>query len=434
MGNVILKSLSARNFASFAERITFLTETDPGKKEHLENTFSVDGTRFNKVSFLYGANGSGKTFFCKILREIQRIIALSPVVTANNSAQFLAASQMNGLDAPVKPFAFDTRYQGEPTTFEVDIVLDGVSYHYEFSIHGKVIEREILTKKRRRTENLIERTSPEFKDISLHSELKGFEFAKQVVKPEALCLPVAAMLNNPLAIQLIAAIRDIQVVSMTASRLNPPDPKRVFTDERIAKYIRIIQKADPTIQNIQISSSEEEIARQKVDTDDFENREIIARKTTVNVNTHHTVYSNGQPQFSPAPISFFAEESLGTVKLFTALPYLYDVLESGGVLIVDELENGLHLSLAKEIINLFTSEETNPNHAQLICTSHQPLLLDGGFRRDQVWIATKDLYGKSSLHRLSELPTPRAKVNLTSLILKGAFGCNPDMFFDNNTL
>lgn len=429
MDNVILKSLSAENFASFAERIEFSTETDSGKKEHLENTFTVEDMRFNKVSFLYGANGSGKTFFCKILREIQRILALSPLITATNSAQFLATPQIKGIDAPVKPFAFDTQYQDKPTTLGIDIVLDGVSYHYEFSLQGKTVVREILTKKFRRTEKLIERTSPSFKDILLRSDLKGFEPTKQTVKPEALCLPVAAMLNNPLAARLNAVICGIQVVSMAAGRLNPINPKKTFTEERIAKYIRIIQKADPAIRNISVSTSEEEIARQKIDTDDFENREIIAKKMTVSIDTKHAVYSNGEEQDSQVPITFFAEESLGTVKLFTALPYLYDVLEMGGVLIIDELENGLHLSLAKEIISLFSSEESNPNHAQLICTSHQPLLLDGDFRRDQVWVATKDSVGKSSLHRLSELQTPRAKVNLTAQILKGAFGCNPRLFF-----
>ena len=433
MDNVILKSLSAENFASFAERIEFSTETDSGKKEHLENTFTVEDMRFNKVSFLYGANGSGKTFFCKILREIQRILALSPLITATNSAQFLATPQIKGMDAPVKPFAFDTQYQDKLTTLGIDIVLNGINYHYEFSIQGKTIVREILTKKFRRTEKLIERTSSSFKDILLRSDLKGFEPTKQTVKPEALCLPVAAMLNNPLAAQLNAVICGIQVVSMAAGRLNPINPKKTFTEERIAKYIHIIQKADPTIRNISVSTSEEEIARQKIDTDDFENREIIAKKMTVSIDTKHAVYNNGEEQDSQVPITFFAEESLGTVKLFTALPYLYDVLEMGGVLIIDELENGLHLSLAKEIISLFSSEESNPNHAQLICTSHQPLLLDGNYRRDQVWVATKDSVGKSSLHRLSELSTPRAKVNLTAQILKGAFGCNPQLFFDSNT-
>ena len=433
MDNVNLKSLSAENFASFAERIEFSTETDSGKKEHLENTFTVEDMHFNKVSFLYGANGSGKTFFCKILREIQRILALSPLITATNSAQFLATPQIKGMDAPVKPFAFDAQYQDKPTTLGIDIVLNGINYHYEFSIQGKTIVREILTKKFRRTEKLIERTSSSFKDILLRSDLKGFEPTKQTVKPEALCLPVAAMLNNPLAAQLNAVICGIQVVSMAAGRLNPINPKKTFTEERIAKYIHIIQKADPTIRNISVSTSEEEIARQKIDTDDFENREIIAKKMTVSIDTKHAVYNNGEEQDSQVPITFFAEESLGTVKLFTALPYLYDVLEMGGVLIIDELENGLHLSLAKEIISLFSSEESNPNHAQLICTSHQPLLLDGNYRRDQVWVATKDSVGKSSLHRLSELSTPRAKVNLTAQILKGAFGCNPQLFFDSNT-
>ena len=99
------------------------------------------------------------------------------------------------------------------------------------------------------------------------------------------------------------------------------------------------------------------------------------------------------------------------------------------MLVIDEIENGLHLSLAKEIVELFMNESTNPNHAQLICTSHQPLLLDGAFRRDQVWIASKNDLGKSSLHRLSDYKTSRAKVNLTNKILEGAFGCNPNIFF-----
>ena len=135
------------------------------------------------------------------------------------------------------------------------------------------------------------------------------------------------------------------------------------------------------------------------------------------MDTAHAVYENGE-ETSSTPISFFAEESLGTVKLFTALPYLFDVLESGGILFIDEIENGLHLLLAKEIINLFINEESNPHHAQLICTSHQPLLVSGNFRRDQVWVTSKDNYGKSTLHRLNECKTSRAKVNLVKPALR----------------
>lgn len=427
MDNTILKYLSVENFASFADKIEFTTEIDSGKKEFMESAFLCGDSQFNKVSFLYGANGSGKTFFCKIIREIQRLLEWSPLCGMNNS-ELLSLSQLKGMDDPITTFAFDTSYEEKPTRFIVEIILDGITYHYEFSVLNKKIEYELLTKKYRRTEKLIERTSPSYKDIILKSDLKDFENTKQVVKEEALCLPIAALLNNKMALKINAAIKRICVVSMTAARLKPTNSKEAFSDERLVKYINILQKADPTLRDIKVSFEEEEIAHQKIDSDDFENREIIAKKMTVGVDTVHAVFKDGKETTS-TPITFFADESLGTVKLFTALPYLFDILESGGVLVIDEIENGLHLSLAKEIISLFMNEITNPNHAQLICTSHQPLLLDGAFRRDQVWIANKDSFGKSNLHRLSDYKTSRAKVNLTNRILEGAFGCNPDFFF-----
>lgn len=60
-----------------------------------------------------------------------------------------------------------------------------------------------------------------FKDITLLSELKGFEDIKRMVKPEALCLPIADLLNNPLASKIVSAIQGINVVSMTAGKLQP---------------------------------------------------------------------------------------------------------------------------------------------------------------------------------------------------------------------
>lgn len=427
MNNVTLKYLSVENFASFANKIEFTTEIDSGKKEYMGNTFSCGEESYNKVSFLYGANGSGKTFFCKILREIQRLLDWSPLIAMNNP-KLLALPQIKGIDEPVATFAFDTAYSKKPTKFAVEIILDDVTYHYEFNIFGKKIIYELLTKKYRRTEKLIERTSSSYKDIILKSELKDFENKKQAVKEEALCLPVAALLNNELAQRINDSIKEIRVISMTAAKLKPADSKDSFSDERLTKYVNILQKADPTIRSISVSYEEEEVARQKIDSDDFENREIIATKTTVGVDTTHAVYEDGKETIS-SPITFFADESLGTIKLFTALPYLFDVLEKGGVLVLDEIENGLHLSLAREIVSLFIDEAINVNNAQLICTSHQPLLLDGEFRRDQVWVASKDAIGKSTLHRLSDYKTSRAKVNLTNRILEGAFGCNPDIFF-----
>ncbi len=428
MGATVLKSISAENFASFAEKVIFTCVADESKKEYMMNTFEVGDDIINKVSYVYGANGSGKTFFCKILREIQRMIVLSPLSMMKNS-QIKALFPNEELLKPIPKFAFDIAYHELPTTLGIDMIIDDITYHYEFSVFEQKIVHELLTKKYRRTEKILERTSPAFQDITLKSELKNFEDTKQVVKEDALCLAMAAMLNNNFANILVDAIKDINIFNMTSPRLNPGEME-AFSEERIEKYVKILKKADPTIREMYVKYEEEEVARQKVDSDDFENREIIETKTTVRVKTNHALYDHGiESEFGTDKIEFFKDESLGTVKLFTTLPHLFDVLEKGGILVLDEIENSLHPALVKEMVSLFIDKESNPYNAQLICTTHQPLLVSENVKRDQVWILSKDKFGKSSLKRLSDKSFSRTKVNLTNKILEGALGCNPEKFF-----
>lgn len=429
MEHAVLKSIFAQNYASFADRVEFTCVADSSKKEHSLNTFMMGEQEINKVSYLYGANGTGKTYFCKIIREIQKIIKYSPLpMIKDKRIQMLL--QNGELSNQIDGFAFDMKYNDEPTIFGIEIIIGKTTYHYEFSIlRGKILS-ELLTKKHRRTEKLIERTSPDNSDIILKSELRELDNMKHIVRHEALCLPMASVLNNELANRIVEAIDSINVFNMASPQL---DPARIelFSDENMKKYAAIIRKADPTIRKMNIVLSEEEINRQKAELDDFENRELIQTQIRVGVNTEHAVYNHGiETNEITTEIDFFNDESLGTVKLFTTLPYLFDVLENGGVLILDEIENGLHLNLVKDMISLFLSEESNPNHAQLICTTHQALLVSENVKRDQIWILTKDCVGKSKLQRLSGESSPRAKVNLTNKIIEGAMGCSPKHFFE----
>ncbi len=73
--------------------------------------------------------------------------------------------------------------------------------------------------------------------------------------------------------------------------------------------------------------------------------------------------------------------SFGTQKileiLFKSLPHFQD----GGVMMIDEIENGLHLSLIKLLVSLFEDEEVNTAGAQLILTTHNPLIAERGIVR-----------------------------------------------------
>ena len=82
----------------------------------------------------------------------------------------------------------------------------------------------------------------------------------------------------------------------------------------------------------------------------------------------------------------YYEQSAGTQKILSMFFPIYNLLNNGGVMIIDELDITLHYSLIKEIIKMFNSVEYNRKNAQLIFTTHNLLLLDFNlFREDQIW-------------------------------------------------
>ncbi|MFL6115823.1 MAG: AAA family ATPase [Catenulispora sp.] len=126
------------------------------------------------------------------------------------------------------------------------------------------------------------------------------------------------------------------------------------------------------------------------------------------------------------------EESLGTMQLLDLAVSALRVLDSGGLLAVDEVDSSLHPLLTARFINLFRSGETNPNHAQLLFTSHDATLLghlDGEqiVCRDEVWFAEKNREGQSSLYSLAEFKPRKSGENWERRYLNGAYGGIPEL-------
>ena len=96
----------------------------------------------------------------------------------------------------------------------------------------------------------------------------------------------------------------------------------------------------------------------------------------------HFVYEDNQKQ--KYKLEYY-EQSSGTQKILSMFFPIYNLLNNGGVMIIDELDITLHYSLIKEIIKMFNSVEYNRKNAQLIFTTHNLLLLDFNlFREDQI--------------------------------------------------
>lgn len=429
MKNAILKSISATNFGPFNGTIEFDMETSVPKGQIIDNhTFVAgDNQQFNKIAYIYGANGSGKSNFCKIILQIQRAIMLSPIRASNNPQLLDMLPLKDELAVQRNYFKFDVSGKGRVTSYSIQVLIDDVLYTYSFSIaENNDVVSEKLMKKKRRTETILERTSPKFESITLKSELKSFHDNVHVVKDNALCLSMASFLNNKLATTIVATITNIQVVNMAAMRGLSNLSEETFSAEKKEEYLRILKSADPTLEDIQVEFNEKKVEKHSLDSDDLENRAVVLKSVRVDVKSTHSIYDNHKA-VSQSELPFLQIESNGTIKLLDILPTIFDALSTGNILIVDEIENGLHPTVVKKMIELFYNPETNPHNAQLICTTHNILLINEAVQRDEVWLMDKNECGESSMKHISDIPGLRSYDKLGQKMIEGAFGAMPNI-------
>jgi uncharacterized protein len=97
----------------------------------------------------------------------------------------------------------------------------------------------------------------------------------------------------------------------------------------------------------------------------------------------------------------------------------------GGVLLIDEIATNLHTKLGEKIIQHFTDPELNPNHAQLVFSTHDTNLLSGDLlRRDEVWFSEKNEIGETCVYPLTDF-SARKKENIEKGYLEGRYGAIP---------
>ena len=140
----------------------------------------------------------------------------------------------------------------------------------------------------------------------------------------------------------------------------------------------------------------------------------------------HFVYEDNQKQ--KYKLDYY-EQSSGTQKILSMFFPIYNLLNNGGVMIIDKLDITLHYSLIKEIIKMFNSIEYNRKNAQLIFTTHNLLLLDFNlFREDQIWfLENNDVSTGTELYSLSNIEGYKKNKYLLRDYLNGNFGGIPKL-------
>lgn len=121
-------------------------------------------------------------------------------------------------------------------------------------------------------------------------------------------------------------------------------------------------------------------------------------------------------------------QSTGTRTLFSYLPDILSTIDSGGVLIFDEIECHLHPNISLEIIKYFTNKESNKKQAQLIFTTHDQNILDS-MKKYNIYIFNKEK-GESYCYRIDEIKDNgfiRNDKSIQSLYKQGLLGGLPNV-------
>ena len=120
----------------------------------------------------------------------------------------------------------------------------------------------------------------------------------------------------------------------------------------------------------------------------------------------------------------FVGESAGTRHVVHLFPELDVALETGGLAVMDALDNDLHAELVDEILGWFRREDTNPRNAQLVCSLHGLSALDD-LEKEEVFIVEKDREGATQAYGVRDVAGLRRGADLRKLYRGGALGGLP---------
>jgi AAA15 family ATPase/GTPase len=123
------------------------------------------------------------------------------------------------------------------------------------------------------------------------------------------------------------------------------------------------------------------------------------------------------------------DESEGTERMIDLLPAFFELTNptSNKVFFIDELDRSLHTHLTRALVESFLESRTTESRAQLLFTTHDPLLLDQELlRRDEIWFIDKLEDGHSRLTALSDFKGIRYDKDIRKNYLLGRFaGLSP---------
>ena len=379
----MLVQFSVKNYRSLKDKVT-LSLLAGSDKEHTCDLLTADSKKpLVPVVAIYGANASGKSNVLMALKTMQDMIT-------GTSAQLLKEKKL-----PYDPFVLPKNIQSLPTEFEIMFYYNGIKYAYSFS-HDT---NQILT------EHLYH--WPNGREALIFSREDGkFEFRENAGEQSVLAGRTPAN----------------RLYLVSSNEWNAPQTELAY------KWFaeKLIPFTDQSTPDMTVAASKTGLHSEMI------KKELLLADLGIvdfdvdehGVIMHHRLkYDNGENYGFALRLEW---ESTGTQRFFARIGPWLDALEKGGILFVDEIEASMHPLLTRRLVEMVQNPSININHAQLIFTTHDVMLLDLTLlRRDQIWFTDKDPKTLSTeLFSLWDFSVRKGE-NIRKGYLQGRYGAIP---------
>lgn len=411
----MLLEFRLKNFRSFRDEAVLSMVASSDKTLLAQNTVAtgIPGVpRLARSAAIYGPNASGKTNLLRGLLMMRGMVVESAVIPPNQPFN-------------IQPFRLSNEASQFPCMFETTIAIDGVRYQYGFeATPTRILSEWLLVYQSPKPQVWFDRRYDEATDrdeFKFGTGLKGNKrIWQEATRPNVLFLSMAVQLNSEYLKPLYRWFAEDLVVYLDGAHIPEAFSTQKLEDPAWEERIRtFLASADIAISNIHVHKMDGFMTTINFD------------GATGNVSEPRTERNEIlRPRFThvagnDAAIMDFEDESQGTQKLFALAGPLFDIIQRGKVLVVDELDRSLHALLVRHFIQVFNDPEINKAGAQLVFSTHDTSQLDAGIlRRDQVWIVEKASDQSSSLIPLLDF-SPRKGEALERGYLKGRYGGVP---------
>lgn len=420
----MLLEFSVNNFRSIKETVTFSMNTSASNDG--KHRFQISDYSLLNSAVIYGANASGKSNLLRAMGFMRHLVL--------NKTQITQPTDM----IPHEPFCLNIDTEYAASYFEIIFFLQDSKYRYGFEADSTTVYAEWLYRDEKDNEiRLFERDTEQSSTYVNKQEFK--EGLDLTVPNNHLFIWHCEQNNGEISKKILQWFNCFNFIDgLENEHYFHVALKRMENVETKAELLNLVKAADFGIEDIAIEK--QDLTQYFIKNAPFSEemkREILndGGLNAIKLQTRHKKFNAENQVIGSVLFDVDNNESQGTKKFFALAAPILDTLEHGKVLLVDQLDAGLHPLLTECFINLFNNKKLNKHNAQLIFVAHNTNLLSVPelFERDQIWFTEKDQYGSTQLYSLLEFKKNHADKafstgdNLETYYLQGRYGAVPHL-------